>query len=124
MAITLNTKTYNFAGHQAPIGQSVYMERSAGIPQGFSPLSVKVEEPNAKGQSKVRWKLKLPVLVTETTACACEGDVASEDFVDLIVTFGKGNTTARRTDVLDRLQDLVLTTEFTSSVTSLLQPSA
>ena len=66
----------------------------------------------------------MPVLVTETTACACEGDVASEDFVDLIVTFGKGNTTARRTDVLDRLQDLVLTTEFTASVTSLLQPSA
>lgn len=124
MAITLNTKTYNFAGHQPPVNQSVYMERSAGIPQGFSPLSVKVEEPNAKGQSKVRWKLKLPTLVTETSACACEGDVASEDFLDLVVTFGKGNTSARRADLLARLQDLVTKTEFTASLTSLLQPSS
>ena len=124
MAVTLNTKTYNFSGHQPPINQSVYMERSAGIPSGFSPLTSKVEEQNKAGQTKVRWKLKLPTLVAESSACACEGDVASEDFVDIVYTFGKGSTTARRTDLLTRTQDLMLKPEFTGSVINLLQPSS
>lgn len=124
MSITLNTKVYNFAGHQLPIGQSVYVERSAGIPQGFSPLSVKVEDQNSKGQAKVRWKLKLPTLATVDSSCACTNQVLAEDIVDIVVTLGPGSTVARRTDILTRLQDLVLKTEFTSSVTSLIQPSA
>lgn len=125
MSITLNTKIYNFDGHSTS-GFSMYTERSAGVSTGFSPLTSKVENGNitSGAKTKIRWKLKLPVIATASDACACEGQPLRESIVDLVVTLDPKATAAERADILARLQDLVLTTEFTASVSSLVQPSA
>lgn len=124
MAISLNSKTYNFAGFTAPLYFTQYWERSGTYATSFSPLTVKVDAINKAGQSKVRWKLKVPIVATESTECACVGSVIDEDIVDIVITNGKGTTSARRADILARVQALVLTSEFTGSVNNLVQPSA
>lgn len=125
MSITLNTKVYNFAGH-TPQSLSLYTERGAGVATGFSNLTSRVEDGNISSgaKTKVRWKLKVPVIQAAESDCACPGDVLREAIVDLVVTFDPKATATERTDILTRLQDLVLKTEFTASVANLVQPSA
>lgn len=124
MAIVLNTKTYSFRGFLAPNSISSYLETSGGVPSSFSPLTAKVEDGGSKGNTKVRWKLKVPTVETDPSACACPGDVIMDDYVDIVFTFGPKTTLAKRTDVLTRIQQLVLKAEFTASVNDLVQPSA
>jgi hypothetical protein len=124
MSIVLNSKTYNFRGFQAPNNFSNYLETSAGVPSGFSNLTAKVEDGGAKANTRVRWKLKVPVVQTEADACSCPGTVINDTTVDIVVTMSPTTTAAQRADVLARLQALVLKTEFTVSVTDLVQPSA
>lgn len=124
MSIVLNSKTYNFRGFLAPNSISNYTETSAGVPAGFSPLTAKVEDGGAKSNTKVRWKLKLPVVQTADSDYYAAGTLLRDHIVDLVVTFAPGVLAAERTDVLDRIQDLVLTSEFTASISSLVQPSA
>lgn len=122
MSISLNSKTYNFSGfNQQSISQ--YIERSAGVPSGFSPLTVKVEDGGAGANTKVRWKLKIPVIAVADSECACIGALMREYIVDMVVTVPAGSLAAERTDLLTRIQDLVATPEYTGSITSLLQPS-
>jgi hypothetical protein len=124
MAIVLNTKSYTFRGFLAPNSISSYLETSGGVPSSFSPLTAKVEDGGSKGNTKVRWKLKVPTVATDPSACACPGDVTMDDYVDIVFTFGPNTTAAKRTDVLTRIQQLVLKAEFTASVNDLVQPSA
>lgn len=123
MSITLNSKVYNFAGLLAQ-AISTYVERSAGVPSGFSPLTSKVEDGSSASNTKVRWKLKLPVVATSDSECACTGALLREYVVDLVVTVPPGSLAAERDDLLQRIQDLVLTAQFESSVSSLVQPNA
>lgn len=124
MSIVLNTKTYSFRGFLAPNSISSYLETSGGVPSSFSNLTCKVEDGGSKGNTKVRWKLKVPTVETASSACACPGDVLMDDYVDLVITLSPNTTAAKRTDILTRLQELVLKAEFTASVNSLTQPSA
>lgn len=122
MSITLNTKVYSFEGF-TPERLTLYQNHGSGIPTEFSPLTFKNER-MADGRAKVKVKLKVPVVQTEDTACGCVGELVDEDIVDIIVTLGNKSTTARRTDVRLRIEDLVKSPEFTAAVTSLVQPSS
>jgi hypothetical protein len=124
MSIVLNSKTYNFRGFQAPTNFSLYLETSGGVPSSFSNLTAKVTDGGAKANTQVRWKLKVPTVQTEADACSCPGTVLDDTTVDIVITMGPSVTAAKRADVLARLQALVLKTEFTVSVTDLVQPSA
>lgn len=124
MSIVLNSKTYNFRGFLAPNSISSYTETSAGVPAGFSPLTAKVEDGGAKSNTKVRWKLKLPVVQTADSDYYAAGTLLREHIVDIVVTYAPGAIAAERTDVLARITDLVGKTEFTASMTNLVQPSA
>lgn len=123
MSIVLNSKTYNFAGFN-PQSISMYVERSAGVPSGFSPLSARVEEGSGTSNTKVRWKLKIPVIASVDSECTCAGEVLREYITDIVVTVPPGSTSAERTDLLARITDLVGKAEFTASITSLVQPNA
>lgn len=123
MSIVLNSKTYNFDGF-LQTGISSYTERAGGVPSSYSPLTCKVDGVTGNGAVKVRWKLKLPVVATEDTACTCAGTVLRNSTVDLVLTLDRGLTATERSDVLARLQDLVLKPEFTGSVSNLRQPNA
>lgn len=122
MAITLNAKVYSFSGFLAN-AISTYFERSAGVPSGFSALTSKVEN-SSTGNTKVRWKLKMPVVATVDSECACVGSLLREYILDIVVSVPAGSLAAERTDLQARIEDLVTSPEFSGSVTNLVQPSA
>lgn len=122
MSITLNTKVYNFVGFiQGAIAR--YLNAGDGTAAGFKTATAKVEEPNSSSQIKVRWKLKLPTVVSEAE-CACPGGVIRENFADVVVTVGTAASNAERTDIALSLKDLVASPEFQASIINLQTPSA
>lgn len=124
MAIVLNGKTYNFAGFDQN-GVSMYKETSTGIPGGFSYLSCRVTDATGSANAKVVWRLTMPILAPEDSACACEGNVLrTYRYDDGKVTIPQGSLSAERTDFLARIQALVDTTQYASSITSLVQPTS
>lgn len=120
MAITLNTKTYNFAGLLQAI--SNYRETSGGVANAFSYLTSRVSQ--ATNRYTVTWKLKVPVVAAADSSCACVGEMLDESIVDIVVKVGSKRSTAERTDLALRIKDLVASTEFQSSISNLVQPTA
>lgn len=123
MPITLNSKIYDNVGFNQN-GQFVYSEKSSGVPSGFSYLTAKVNTGTGKTDSTVKWNLSIPVVATTDSDCACSGDVQRNYYVRLEITEPAGSTSAERADVLARIASLVGATQFTASVTSLVQPSS
>lgn len=119
--IVLNTKTYS--GNGVINGTATYTDRSAGTAAGFSPLTGAVALGGGSALSRIRWKLAVPVITTEATPCACPDDVIRVGDVDVVVRFAKGATVAERTDLADRLKDLVSSAQFRASIISLEQPT-
>lgn len=123
MAITLNTKVYTFAGFDST-STSQYLNRPAGQTVGWSNLTARVIPGTKAAASKVRWKLKLPVIATEASACGCPGELLREMTVDVTVTAASTSTTAELTDASLRVKDLAASPEFLASLASLIQPSS
>lgn len=122
MALTLNTLVYPFTGFiQGAIAR--YLNSDAGTANGFRVVTAKVDGPSKDGDYKVRWKLRLPTVVSEAE-CACPGGVVRENFADIVVTVSASALAAERTALALSLKDLVARTEFQSSITSLQTPSA
>lgn len=119
----LNSKDYAFAGFNNA-GQSVYRESAGGVPTSFSYLTNKVTTRGAKANSEDRWHLSVPHVADSASACACEGDITGTDYVRIDVSLSPTTSATQRTDILMRIQDLVLTSQFVNSVTGLIQPSA
>lgn len=119
MAIVLNTKTYSFSGILN--GITGYVERSGGIAAAFSNLTASL-----RIDSKVRivWKLVMPIVAEEASACACPGDVVELADASITIRLDPKMTTAERTDFGLRLKDLVASAEFQAGITSLVQPNA
>lgn len=122
MSITLNTKAYNFAGLMN--GIATYQDRSAGLASGFSALSARVQVTVQNSKSHVSWKLRLPVVNSESSACSCPGDVLRTSIADIVIQLGASATLAERTDFALRLKDLVASPEFQASIINLGQPNA
>lgn len=123
MSITLNSKVYDFAGFDAQ-SLSNYKYTAGGIPTGFGRLTAKVDDGGISANTKVRWKLKVPVVATEDSECACVGGVLREYIVDIVITVPPGSLSAERTDLEAQLGDLVASSQFATSITSLTQPSS
>lgn len=119
MSITLNTKTYSFAGIANAI--STYVDRSGGIASAFSNITSSLRfDTKVRGQ----WKLEVPIIVTEASSCACPGDVAKVSDLNLSYRLDKNLTLAERTDFALRVKDLVASPEFQASIINLTQPTA
>lgn len=123
MSLTLNTKVYPFTGFiMGRIAQ--YLNAGAGSANGFKTATAVVDAvADAKGQIKVRWKLKLPTVVSDA-ACDCPGGVVRENFADIVVTVNRAALAAERSDLALSLKDLVASAEFQQSITNLQTPSA
>ena len=117
--IILNTKTYSGAGVTNGIAR--YVERSLGVAGGFSNLTALVKE--SVKETLVRWRLAIPVVQTESTACACPGALLRTHRVEISVQFAPNTPAAEREDVLLRIPSLIGTTEFETSVSDLLTPA-
>lgn len=118
--LTLNTKTYSGAGFIN--GLVSWIERSGGIAAAFSTVvsSLRID-PESKGKVRIKWTMDMPIVAAEATSCACPGEVVRNADVTIQVRIDKGFTTAERTDFMERLEDLVQTTQFRASVISLEQ---
>ncbi len=124
MAITLNSKVYNFIGFDKN-GVSVYQETSAGVPSGFSYLTCRVNPGSGSADTLVRWRLTVPVVATTDSACTCAGTVLrTYKFEDGKVSVPAGATAAERTDFRTRITSLTATTQYVASIETLTQPSA
>lgn len=117
--ITLNSLAYVGAGIQN--GISRFINRSLGIIAGFSNLTVSVNASKAK--TTVKWKLVVPVINDEATACACPGDVLQETIVDISVRYDAKADLTHREDILARVQDLMATTPFEDTFKLLVLPT-
>lgn len=118
--ITLNTKAYSFSGLLNGIAS--FLHRGAGVAASFLTLTGRVRL-TAK-DSIVSWMLRVPVVATEATACACPGDAVRVSHVDISVKLPAGATKAERTDIALQVKDLVASPEFQASIIDLAQPSA
>lgn len=124
MNFVLNGKTYSSVGFDAN-GVSVFQESSSGIPGGFSYLSCRVTiAKSGDAPSKVVWRLTMPILASEDSACGCSGNVLRlYRYDDGKITIPAGSLAAERTDFEARLQDLYADAAYTASIVNLVQPN-
>lgn len=112
--ITLNTKVY--VGSGLMNGLANFIERSAAVAAGFSKLASSLRI-DAKIRGK--WTLDLPIVATADSACSCIGEVLRSGDVTVAFRMDLGMTTAERTDLADRLKDLVTSAQFRASIINL-----
>lgn len=117
---TLVLNSLNYVGNGILNGVSMFWEKSKEIVNAFSPLNCRINF--NKENTNVLWKLVVPVTQVDDSACGCAGEVVRTTYVDIAVRFGRAATAAERADVLARVRDLVATTAFGSSVSSLTLP--
>lgn len=128
MSLTLNTKVYKYRNTQN--GVTTYAEDSGQFVGGFSLLTARASLGRpARGKmpaarSTTVWKLSLPVLADNDTACACAGDVLGT--VDFFVEIRSDVVIPKSvlTDGRLRVADLVATPEFIESVDSHTLPTS
>lgn len=118
MSITLNSKVYNFAGFD-PNAVSQYQETSAGVPTAASDLTNRVSK-GAKVR-RVKWRLIVPIVATDPSACSCPGNVLRTTYVDVEFTIPADSTLAERQDARLRLASLIANTQYIASVDNLVQ---
>lgn len=113
--ITLNSKSYVGAGILNLI--SIWWERSLGIATLFSQLTNRVVfQPTL---TLVAWKLTVPIVPADPDCCV--PTVLKDTIVDVNIRFDKAAPQAHRDDVLQRVQDLIASVPFETSVSSLQQ---
>lgn len=116
--ITLNSLVYT--GNGILNGVASFINRTAGLVTGFRVLSSRV---TYNDKTLVAWKMQKPELVAEDSECGCAGALKYTNHFDIQVRLDKRATAAERAAILKDIQDLVLTTQFSESVTSLVNPT-
>lgn len=123
--VVLNTKTYTYASDQA--GIITWLERSGGIPSGFSVLTASLNGPSNPskddaGPWRMQLNLKLPVVATVDSSCACIGSVLRYEQARVTVEIPNSGTTAERTDFGLRIKDLMADAQVQAMFASLTRP--
>lgn len=113
--ITLDTKVYNGLGYRGD--GSSWRDTSAGVVSGFRNIDATINY--TKDKTNVRFKIMKPTIQTESTACACPGEVLKVVYVDIVVRYDKSATPADRSSVLQDIKDLVVTSQFADYVQNL-----
>lgn len=116
--IVLNATTYVGEGIQN--GVTNFINRSAELLSGFSSLVGRVRNQNKRVE--VRWNLAVPVLVADDSPCGCAGEVRFITYAEVSVKFDQRADLAHRTDVYERLVDLLAATQVGSSIKNLQPP--
>lgn len=124
MAITLNSKTYNFIGFDRN-GVSIYQETSGGFPTSFSYLTCRVIPATGKQPAKSRWRLTMPVVAPADTGFTAAGTLLrTYEYDEGRVNIPADGTSAERTDFAARITALAAVAGYVSSITTLTQPSS
>lgn len=120
--ITLNTKVFSGRGVVNAIAS--YMNTALGLLAGFGTVTGSVRLPSGKdAKANIQWRLKLPIVAAEASACACPGEAVDEIDCYIQVRATKGVTAADRTDFALQVKDLVALPEFQQSIINFTQPT-
>lgn len=117
---TIVLNSLNYVGNGILNGVSQWWERSGGVVGAFSALTARINYNPTK--TVVAWKLVVPVTKEDDSACGCEGEVVRTTIIDISVRSDRTATAAERLDVMERISDLVASTQFVGSITNLVQP--
>lgn len=114
---TIVLNSLNYVGEGLLNGISHWWERSVGLVNAFRHLTNRINY--GATVTTVAWKLTLPVVKAEDSACGCEGEVVRTTIVDVTARMGRDASPAERADTLAQIQDLVASSQFAASITSL-----
>nr|URG16424.1 MAG: coat protein [Leviviridae sp.] len=117
-ALTLNTKVYAPRGKSGDIA-SWKLVGDTTFGGATSTASQSLREDAKAGTTRVQYKLVLPKAASEDTSCACIGQSLGTGNCDIIVTIPASFTATERDDFAKRIQSLVASGVFLSSIGSL-----
>lgn len=115
---TIVLNSLNYVGNGIINGLNSFVERSAGVVNGFRYLNNRV---TLGSHSNISWKLSAPVVATDSDSCSCEGAVLRTAYAAIDVKFDRAATPSERAAVLASIRDLVASTNFGDTITSLIQ---
>jgi len=114
--VTLNTVVYYPSARTGDVG-FVWIDRTSPYNAGQGTLSYTGPTSKSGGKTKrVGFRLELPIVSTETDACACPGMIMSDSIATIYVDVDTASATVDRTDLADRIKDLVSSTVFRNAV--------
>lgn len=116
-AVTLNTVVYSPGGMLD--GLAVWTNRSAGFGNGFSNFTEKFVQPSTGKQVKMTFNLDVPIVAAADTGFVAAGSLLRKCTVQLSCWMASDSTAAERTDVYNRLKDLVLSAPVSNGVQNL-----
>lgn len=120
MSITLNSLVYDFDGYDRN-GVAVYTDRSGGVPTSFSVLTFQAEQ--KQDYTRLTIRLSVPVVSTESSACSCPGSVLRTSRMSVVFDIPNSGTAVERTDLEQRIEDLVGSAQFSAFLINLVKPS-
>lgn len=115
-SILLDTLT--FVGEGFTNGIARFYNRAAGLMNGF--MGLQNRQNVSKEKVLVAWKLTVPTLKVDDTACGCAGELAfHETIVDIQVSVSKRAPVAHREQITRMVADLVASGQWKDSIVSL-----
>lgn len=115
--ITLNTVVYTPAG--TTNGISSWVNRTAGVGNGFSTVTEKFTDASKGTVERVLFTLDVPIVSATDTACVCAGDTLRTSTVQISVWIPAASTSAERLDLFNRIRDLAASAPFIAAVQNL-----
>lgn len=120
--LSLNTKTYTGRGLANLV--ATWTNMASGLLAAMARVTGSVRLPVRKDEkANIQWRLRVPVVIEDASACACPGEIVDEIDAYIQVRCTQGISTTVRTDFALQLKDLVATTDFQSSIISFQQPT-
>jgi hypothetical protein len=116
--LTLNTKVYTPRGKTGDVA-SWALSGDATFGGATSIVTESVRGPSKAGINRVQFKLDVPKAAAADSACACAGSEIARGIANIEVTVPANFTSAERTDFALRIQGLVATAVFNTSITNL-----
>ena len=105
--LTLNTKTYNGAGLRDGVAE--WYERSGGVAASFSKADASLRF--SAGKWRGLGRLSLPTVLDASSACGCEGDLASLSDASFTFRIDPKASPDAREDLYLRFKDYVASAE-------------
>lgn len=115
--VTLNTIVYAPSG--TTNGVSSWTNRSGGYGASFTHLKEEFVQPTKGDVVRMKFSLDVPIVATADTSCNCEGGLLRTSTIQLSVWVPQSSTAAERTDLYNRLKDLVLSAPVSNGISNL-----
>lgn len=116
-AVTLNTIVYSPNGLIGNV--AVWANRTSGFGTGFTYLKEDFAQSSKGGQVKVLFSLDVPIVAAVDTGFVAAGTVLRRSTIQLSCWMASDSTAAERTDLYNRLKDLVLAAPVSNAVQNL-----